>query len=196
MKLYLVRHGESEANRDGIIQGHYDSNLSELGVAQAKKIGKRLQNYNFDLVYSSDLKRAIKTANEILKYHDNELNLDKQLREIHRGDWTGKKRSEIPIEKIDFSDFENHRFPNGESPKEHRERVKKFFENNKEEFKDKSILIVSHGGTTKKILSYMLDLDIEKTHNKFRTKNTCLYEIDCSKEKPKIILNGCIKHLD
>jgi probable phosphoglycerate mutase len=60
--LYVVRHGQSEANRDHICAGQMDSPLSELGVRQAKEAKQALSNVHFDTVYSSDLQRASKTV--------------------------------------------------------------------------------------------------------------------------------------
>lgn len=64
--IYLVRHGETDYNRFGIIQGQLDTNLSELGVEQAKQVGNHLKNVKFDYVFSSDLNRASNTAQEII----------------------------------------------------------------------------------------------------------------------------------
>lgn len=60
--LYVVRHGESHTNRDGIVSGHFDTPLTELGKQQAKGAKKALQDVQFDEVYSSDLQRARDTA--------------------------------------------------------------------------------------------------------------------------------------
>jgi len=69
VKIILIRHGESEANRQRIIQGHQDSPLSELGMRQAEEMGDFLleNGYSFDSVYSSDLTRAKTTAEIICK---------------------------------------------------------------------------------------------------------------------------------
>ena len=59
MKIYLVRHGESKANASGIHQGQkIDTSLSKNGLEQAKKIAERLKDENFEIIYSSDLRRS------------------------------------------------------------------------------------------------------------------------------------------
>ena len=60
--LVLVRHGETEANKAGILQGHCDFPLTTLGIEQAKRVGEALTGISFTKVFSSDLKRAFDTA--------------------------------------------------------------------------------------------------------------------------------------
>jgi Fructose-2,6-bisphosphatase len=69
MKIILVRHGESESNKQKVWQGTIDSNLSEKGLSDAIKIGARFCKENISAIYSSKLKRAMSTAFEIAKYH-------------------------------------------------------------------------------------------------------------------------------
>ena len=64
--LYLVRHGETEWNKTGIVMGQLDSPLTEAGLGQAKTTAQELKGVNFDAIFSSDLHRAHKTA-EIIK---------------------------------------------------------------------------------------------------------------------------------
>ncbi|KAF9053079.1 phosphoglycerate mutase-like protein [Panaeolus papilionaceus] len=73
MRVWVVRHGETQANRDGIIQGQMDVPLNEEGLRQAEIVAQalkgRLGNSRFDFAYTSDLSRAAKTAEVILRYH-------------------------------------------------------------------------------------------------------------------------------
>jgi len=97
MKIIFVTHGETLENAEGIIMGQLiGGKLSPLGKLQAQKVGVLLKDTQIDVAYSSDLSRAIETANEILKYHKNlHLNLAKELRERNFGSHQGKKKSEI-----------------------------------------------------------------------------------------------------
>ncbi|XP_025096986.1 uncharacterized protein LOC112565631 isoform X3 [Pomacea canaliculata] len=91
--LTLVRHGETTANKDGIIQGHRDVPLSEVGMEQANLVAKRLQNEHFTHIFASDLKRAAETAQAIVKAGPENhcpIQLDKRLRERTFGDFEGK----------------------------------------------------------------------------------------------------------
>jgi len=90
-RVYLVRHGETDANRSGIIQGQMDTALNDRGVQQAGDVGEALRSIPFDRAYSSDLVRASKTAELILKHHPS-LRVEKQemLRERFMGDLQGQ----------------------------------------------------------------------------------------------------------
>ncbi|CAE6422670.1 unnamed protein product [Rhizoctonia solani] len=90
--VYIVRHGETNENRMGIIQGHMDTQLNEAGRAQAKLTGKSLKHVNFVKAYSSDSSRAADTARAIVAYHpDCELVLDPRIRERNMGSLAGTK---------------------------------------------------------------------------------------------------------
>jgi probable phosphoglycerate mutase len=67
LRILLIRHGLSEDNLNSIWAGHKDSPLAAAGVLQAKALGGALANYNLSAIYSSDLKRASRTAEEILQ---------------------------------------------------------------------------------------------------------------------------------
>ena len=99
MKLVLIRHGESEWNKENKFTGWTDVELSENGVEEAKKAGKALKDagYDFDLCYTSYLKRAIHTLNNVLAEMDREwLPVVKswKLNERHYGALQGLNKSE------------------------------------------------------------------------------------------------------
>jgi len=91
-RIYLVRHGETQANRDRIIQGHQDTPLNERGFEQAKLVGETLKGIEFHDAFSSDLCRAVSTADEILTHHP-QVKMVKQegLRERYMGELEGKR---------------------------------------------------------------------------------------------------------
>ena len=96
MKLILTRHGETEENAAGILQGHLPGKLSVTGIKQAKKVALRLKDEKFDIIYSSDLARAANTAKEIAKYHPNtQIKFVENLRERNFGELEGKKGSDF-----------------------------------------------------------------------------------------------------
>ena len=88
-KIIVVRHAQSLANEKGIFIGHMDMDLSELGKKQAELLGKYLLDKAFpiDVIYSSDLSRAMKTAEPTAITHGLEIIPDARLREICGGDW-------------------------------------------------------------------------------------------------------------
>jgi broad specificity phosphatase PhoE len=82
IRVYIVRHGETEENKQKIIQGHLDSPLNSEGERQADLVAHALKDVPFDLCYSSDLQRAAYTAKRILVYHSRaELQTHEAVRE-------------------------------------------------------------------------------------------------------------------
>ncbi|MDQ0253951.1 putative phosphatase [Evansella vedderi] len=95
MELYLIRHGQSVANLNGIIQGHADVPLSSLGKKQAEQVGEALRNVPFDAVYSSDLQRAYYTAEAIGERQSLSVNKLDFIREVGLGPLEGLKKKEL-----------------------------------------------------------------------------------------------------
>ncbi len=98
MDILLVRHGESEGNRQGRMQGHRDYPLSELGIAQARRLGAWLevQNVRWDAAYCSPLKRAHQTADIIAEVTGKPVAaVDDDLKEIHAGALEGLTREDM-----------------------------------------------------------------------------------------------------
>jgi broad specificity phosphatase PhoE len=93
--IYLVRHGESVANRDSIVSGHLDTELTDEGKAQALKTGRELSHIRFDAAYSSDLKRATHTAELIWGKPVPEHQQVFELRERSFGALEGKPEAHI-----------------------------------------------------------------------------------------------------
>ena len=98
MKILLVRHGETNYNKNRLIQGHSDIELNETGRDQATFAGEKLTNHNIDYAFSSPLKRAIETARLMLDNSNNERNISKEITTDDR-----------LIEKF-FGDFEGSTF--------------------------------------------------------------------------------------
>ncbi|KAF9484702.1 phosphoglycerate mutase-like protein [Pholiota conissans] len=95
-RVYLVRHGETQANRDGIIQGQQDTVLNAMGEEQARLVGEALKDVEFRLAFSSDLSRAVKTAEAILAHHPGvELVKEKALRERFMGTMEGQSVKQL-----------------------------------------------------------------------------------------------------
>ena len=93
MKIYFMRHGESENNLNGRMTGWMDPPLTTLGVEQARDARKKLDGIGFDKVYSSDFQRARVTCETALP--GCEYTVDERLREINVGCISGMTRAEI-----------------------------------------------------------------------------------------------------
>ena len=92
MRLYVIRHGQSEANKDGLFAGQTHSALTQKGFEDAKGIRPYLEKIKFDKVYTSDLNRAVQTAETALPAYEYEKN--SLIREYDVGSLTGKKFTE------------------------------------------------------------------------------------------------------
>lgn len=155
-EIVAVRHGQTEANRTGILQGQLDVALDELGIRQAEAAAERLKAWQFDAVFSSDLSRAMKTAQSIVKFHPH-LNITptSALREWNLGDLQGKKleylrRTQPDLMKI-FRDEVDRSIPNGESAQEFQTRVTDFITQTARQNSARRILLVTHGGVIQRI---------------------------------------------
>ncbi|KAG6868824.1 hypothetical protein C0993_009706 [Termitomyces sp. T159_Od127] len=90
-RVYIVRHGETQENRDGIIQGQLDTALNAVGLEQARMVGEKLRSVPFEMAFTSDLSRAVQTAETILAHHPNiKLQKKVELRERFMGALQGK----------------------------------------------------------------------------------------------------------
>ena len=98
--FYIIRHGETMFNKKGRIQGWCDSPLTDLGVSQAKQLGKEIKNVNFDVCFCSTSERAIDTANYILEGRNVDIIPTKKLKEQSFGDFEAEKSEELGAGEI------------------------------------------------------------------------------------------------
>lgn len=180
--LYIVRHGETDWNKMGKYQGITDVPLNKNGLAQAKACGEALSHVHFDRILSSDLSRALVTAESIRQEQSIPITTDERLRELNFGDWEALLFSEIEERwpgLIDEMYLKPHivRVPNGESFKELQERawagLEDFISANDEE---ETLLITCHGGTIRTLLCKLLDISISHCWN-FSQGNTAINRV-------------------
>lgn len=153
-RFCLVRHGETNWNVEGRLQGHTDVDLNERGIAQAAQMAKAIKaiNLQFDVLYTSDLLRAAKTANAIEKLFNTKAIVDSSLRERHLGAFQGITAKEAPL--FDAELWKSHisrdihqELRGGESIAQLAQRVQKALEKIRMQHLGQTILVVSHGGT-------------------------------------------------
>jgi len=94
-EIILVRHGETEWNVEEVFRGRIDIELNETGLKQAELLAEYLGEINIDAVYSSPLKRALKTAEVIARYHKLEVEIALGLIDFNFGKWQGLPRQEV-----------------------------------------------------------------------------------------------------
>ena len=177
-KLIIVRHGQTQMNADGLFFGKLDPELTEKGKQQATIAREKIKSFNYDNIYSSDLKRAATTAN-IINYKNKEVIYDSRLQEIDFGIFEGLTYEEIkgkyPEEcKQSEEDWENYNFETGESPKEMQQRAIAFIESLD---LNKDNLIVTHWGIIGCILSWYLSSGLKSYWN-YSVNNCGIVVID------------------
>ncbi|MGD8455133.1 MAG: alpha-ribazole phosphatase [Anaerolineales bacterium] len=150
-QLLLVRHGESDHNREHRFQGQSNLGLNKHGVAQAQALRDRLAEVGFTTILCSDLQRAEQTAEVIAEQHEVEVIPDPVLREMDFGKWEGLTYVEIeekyPRELADWrEDIANHPPLGGETLDDFTDRVRRPLDDIMGGCMQEKVLIVSHGG--------------------------------------------------
>lgn len=138
--IYIVRHGETDWNKEHRVQGHQDIPLNEQGIKDAYVVKEKLKDINFDMVFSSPLQRAYETAKIIT---DKPVTIDNRLIERYNGKLEGCNDVDL-LYKVDWND-ENSIY-GLERISDLYGRVKSFFDEIKEKYKGKDILVVTHAG--------------------------------------------------
>ena len=150
MKIYVTRHGQTDWNVQGKTQGRADIELNEVGIKQAKQTKEELKNIDIDLIICSPLKRAKKTAEIINEGRNIPIIFDDQIIERNFGEFEGEK-----IKFDEFWDDNAHpRYQRAETIQEIISRISNFLDKIKEEYKDKNVLLVTHGGVSIAINCY------------------------------------------
>jgi len=196
MRLILVRHGETEENISKISQGHSQGKLTEKGKEQAKKLALRLKNEKIDKIYVSDLKRAVDTAAEIIKYHPKtEVIYEPALREQSLGIFEGKPYERI-VEAAKKAGLPRYKYKpeGGESWPEMTKRITTFLHQLVHQEKNKTILIVGHGGPIRFFLIDFLKAPEEQWED-YKHENCAVTILDIDEKGHKIHTFKCVKHL-
>lgn len=170
MKLFLVRHGETEENLAGVLMGHHHGVLTQKGKTQAKEAAEALKDSKFAHIYSSDLNRCIDTAEIIKEFHPDTppLTFTKELRERNLGILQGQKAASVDWDNLPGNTWENKKAEGGESLAELKGRALDFIRKLYDKHTNESILLVSHNGWIKQVISHFTGIpskDIEKVGN-------------------------------
>jgi len=164
-KVYLIRHGETEWNAKGKYLGLTDIPLNDNGESQAKALSSFLSKERIDAVYSSALTRTIQTAEIIAEPHGLEVSKISELNEVDFGEWNGLTYFEIKDKYSNLADdwlnkTSEVQIPGGETWSHFKKRVVSGLRKILNENENKNILVVSHGGPIKAIISEVLGLSL------------------------------------
>ena len=165
--VYAIRHGETEWNIEGKQQGHLDSPLTENGIKQAHAIADALARFGIAQIYSSDLGRAVQTAEIISSKLNIAASFDQRLRERNLGSLQGMTKNEYQNKfPKDFSAFltedPDYVIPGGESARCQYRRCTDGCTELAMRHPGGKILIVTHGGVLTSLFYYTLGIPLEK----------------------------------
>jgi len=166
-ELVVIRHGETLWNSEHRMQGQRDSALSEVGRAQARALGKRMQTERFAHLYSSDLIRAFETAKAIADVTGHEIRIDTSLRERSFGMFEGLTRAEMaerhPEEYARFRARDpDYALPGGESPRAFHERCMGCFTEIANRHRGERVVVVAHGLLLASLYRVVHGLDLQQ----------------------------------
>jgi broad specificity phosphatase PhoE len=162
--LLLVRHGETDWNADGRLQGHTDRPLSDFGRRQARRLAEELEGEALQAIYSSDLARARETAETVGERLGLPVELDPDLREKDWGNWEGL--TAVERDRVEFV---------GESTEAHQERILRALRRISERHPgDGPILVVTHGGSMRRVQTAAMGMALPVVENCGRW--LCVYE--------------------
>lgn len=175
--IYIARHGQTQWNAKGKIQGQTDSPLTKEGLNQAKNLAQELSHIKFDAVYSSDLLRAKRTAKIVALEHQLIVKTKEALRERNFGPLEGQDKEALMLleqlrkQKIPY---ETNKI---ESDEKMVERVILFLRELAVAYPAKTVLVVSHGGIIRALLTHF-GFASHKEMNKYSVGNTAYIKIE------------------
>ncbi|MBN2096423.1 histidine phosphatase family protein [Candidatus Peregrinibacteria bacterium] len=180
--LFLVRHGEVDYNRQGIIAGSTDRPLNETGRRQAEEAAEKVKNLGIDILITSDLKRAKETAEAIGKKIGLPVMIEPAFRERNYGSIEGKSKKDLKKMYPEYMSekgtliLENE-FPEAEPVHDFCKRIIEAVDSLLKKYSDKNILLVTHAGIFRVLYAYKHNIPYNKAREVYKPEDTnCLIE--------------------
>ena len=199
--IYLIRHGETDYNRRGIVQGSgVNSDLNETGRQQAQRFYDRYGRENFDCIYTSTLKRTHQTVEPFIAKGLSHVQL-RGLDEINWGVYEGKEspqfwEKDFPLISQEWRQGNvAYQIPGGESPQELQMRQKEALDHILQQEHERQLLICMHGRAMRSFLCLMLDISLSRMDD-FPHNNLGLYLLEYRGSKFKLIRSNDTQHLE
>ena len=201
MKIYITRHGKTDWNVEGRMQGSKNSNLTEEGKKEALNLRNSLESTKIDYIYTSPLSRAYDTALIIKGDKDIPLEICENLKEMNFGVWEGMYNDDV---LKDYKD-EHYKFWNephlyiptdGETFDELIKRVKITLDDIVDKNKGENILLVTHAIVIKAIYAIIKGYELKDFWNPPFIKNTCVTILECNEYKYDFILEADTSHVE
>ncbi|MFQ5511717.1 MAG: histidine phosphatase family protein [Candidatus Krumholzibacteriia bacterium] len=198
-RILMIRHGESEWNRDGRIQGYLDCDLSDLGREQAAYLKERLDLEKIDAAYSSTSTRAQETG-RIALAHRLPIESRDALREMKLGVWEGANAAELKKQKpreteLWFRAPSRVRIEGAEPLRVFRQRVTREIEGIRGQHEDAGVVIFTHGGVICTYLTSLLGLKLDDLW-RFKIRNASITKIIFPMGSPRIEVLNDVSHLN
>ena len=183
MKLYVIRHGQTDWNVAGKCQGMTDIELNSTGIKQAEQARNEITNYKIDLIICSPLKRARKTAEIINEVTNCKIISDERIIERCVGKIEGTTKEEwnsIIGDDVDIVNNYNLNYDKQdiEPIQTVCKRVWDLLDEIKEKYKDKNVLLVTHGGTCRAINAYFNGIGEDEHVESAKIKNCEIREYE------------------
>ena len=198
-KLFLVRHGDTELNSAERYWGRSDVKLSAAGIGQAERLRDRLAVEKIDAVYSSNLERALVTAEIIASGRQLAVITCAELREVNFGQLEGLNFSEISrlypeVAKLWVERSSKLKYPGGESLVKFNNRVSKFLSRLDKHTVGETILIVAHAGVLRTLVCQLLGIDPQRRWQ-FRLDLASLSILETHQQGAILSLLNDVSHL-
>lgn len=194
MKLYIIRHGETEWNRQKLLQGQSDVPLNDYGRELARTTADAIKDIPFDKVYSSPLCRALETAQILTGQSD--IQTDRRLMEISFGAGEGVKSETLGEAFLNFFFAPEKYIPpqGGETYEELRLRAEDFLKDKilPDRELDQNVLIVAHGAVNKALMLVLKNLEIKDIWKGEFQKNCCVNAYDLKNGQVEILYEAKI----
>ena len=163
LRLVLVRHGQTDANLNHMLQGQSDGELNATGIQQVEKLGRHLKDFHIDQVFASTMCRARDTATAIARYHQLTVKTTSLIVEWNCGVLDGLP-AEVFKKQLQESDvpLSSFRPDDGETLAEVQQRAVTFLRDLAANCQDQTILVCSHGDFMRALMSILLKISIEE----------------------------------
>ena len=197
--FYIVRHGQTNWNILGKTQGHGNSDLTAKGIEQATELAESIVNYPIDYIYSSDLGRAVQTAQILGDKLNIKVKETEALREMGFGEWEGLLIDEIKANYANvYATWRNEphlaQIPGGETLHLIKDRVDSFIQSLNEKYDNKHILLVTHSVTVRVMLLAFLNSGMENIY-RIKQDNTALNIVEYRDYGPVVIKMNDTSHI-
>lgn len=175
MKIYVVRHGETNENISKMMQGNMDTELNDAGRKQAYDLVKKVASCDVDLIFSSPLKRAYDTAKIIAQ--GKRIVVDERLKSRNHGEFQGISRNGINLKDY-WNIKKNIRYEKAESVRDLYDRIVSLLMDIKRYYPDKKVLLVTHSGITRILYYYFNGIPEDGDLTSYESTNCSFEEYD------------------